>query len=333
MESIFSKIYSYRERENKNSKENFLTEIFAHCLSIDSIFLKSFLQKLGLDFENEFSIKTQSLYDDYGRPDIEINLCKSKICVLVECKIEHSERSNQLEDYKKILLEKKVSQRHLVFLTKYYEYRENENDKIRFSLIRWSDIYSLIDERNNQVTQELKLFLKNENMAETKNFNYNDIVSLLNITETLSKMDEVIDSIKDYFEKQIGALSKKSSRSTRLNDSWYVAFHEVGKPQFKFSIDVGFMWWYADVYVGVRIWIPKSEKYAETEKIKAFFDEKLNDEWLLEDFSKAYTFTGSKRVTEFVISEEEQLPKMREFLKTKINELVDLKKSDSDIFN
>ncbi|MFM2337270.1 MAG: hypothetical protein RL115_463, partial [Bacteroidota bacterium] len=112
-ESVFSKIYSYRERENKDSKENFLIEIFAHCLLADKKLFSDFLDLLELQADKEASIKTQSTYE-FGRPDIEINLPSTNTCILVECKIEHFERANQLEDYKKILAGKKVASRHLV---------------------------------------------------------------------------------------------------------------------------------------------------------------------------------------------------------------------------
>lgn len=134
-ESIFSKIYSYRERESQTPKENYLTEIFAHCLRTDKIFLQNFLKKLRLSPDNATTIKTQVPYE-FGRPDIEINIPSTKTCVLIECKIEHFERPNQLEDYKKILESKNLSKRHLVYLTKYYEFRENSNKNIKLHLMR-----------------------------------------------------------------------------------------------------------------------------------------------------------------------------------------------------
>ncbi len=331
MESIFSKIYSYRERENKNSKENFLIEIFAHCLLKDKNFFQIFLELIELDYEEDFSIKTQSIYE-YGRPDIEINLHKSNTCILIECKIEHYERINQLEDYKKILLEKNVSKRHLVYLTKYYEYRENENKNIDFSLVRWSDIYSLISEKNNQITQELKLYLKNENMSESKNFNYNDITTLLNITDTLSKMDEVIDSVKEYFEKKIGKFPKESSRSTRLYNNSYFAYNIIKKPNYRFDIEIGFSWMaYEDVTVGIRIWIPTAAKCTDAEKIKEFFENNLKD-WDFLEYSDGYYYSSSKFITEFIIEEEEQFPEIRKFLISNIDELFEIKKLNPDIF-
>src|SRR5690606_24369767 len=188
--SIFSKVYSYRERENKNSKENFLIEIFAHCLEVDKRFLSNFLGLIALNSDDEISIETQVVYD-YGRPDLEINLLKSKTCILVECKVEHYERDNQLEDYMKILLEKDVKQKHLVYLTKYYENKEITNPKIAFEIINWTDIYKLINDDNHLLTLELKTYLKDENMEDTKNFDYNDITSLMTIAGTITKMDAV----------------------------------------------------------------------------------------------------------------------------------------------
>lgn len=328
MESIFSKIYSYRERENKNSKENFLIEIFANCLLMDKNFFKAFLELLKLDYEEDFSIKTQSIYE-YGRPDIEINLNESKTCILVECKVEHFERLNQLEDYKKILLEKNVNKRHLVYLTKYYEYRENKNEKIGFSLVRWIDIYSLIKETNNQITQELKLYLEDENMSESKNFNYNDITTLLNITDTLSKMDEVIDSVKEYFEKKIGKFPKESSRSTRLYNNSYFAYNIIKKANYRFDIEIGFWWNNNQVYVGLNIWIDNAKRYKEAEKIRELFKINLKD-W--DFFEDNYSFEILENITDFIISEEGQLEEIRDFLIANIDELFEVKKLNPDIF-
>ena len=76
-ESIFSKIYSYRESENKNSKENYIIEIFAHCLQTDSKLLNEFLEYLDIKADKETNIRTQSIYE-FGRPDIEINIPSTK---------------------------------------------------------------------------------------------------------------------------------------------------------------------------------------------------------------------------------------------------------------
>lgn len=334
--SVFSKIYSYRERENKNSKENFLIEILAHCLETDEKLLKDFLEIFDLKFESEISIETQSIYD-YGRPDLEINLANSKTCILIECKIEHHERENQLEDYKKILLEKKVKKRHLVYLTKYYEHRDNNNKNINFVSLKWSDIYDLIDGNNNKpLTLELKSYLKGENMDESKSFNYNDISALLNISSTIHKMDEVIDSIKDHYQNEIGNLSKASSRSTRMKHNWYANFHSISRPNVNFEIQIGFFWWWDDVYIGVRVWLSRASKYEDTERYYKLFSKHLKH-WEPYDDEKEYTFGSYKLVNQFLVNETleeiEQIPKMREHLKACIDKLASLKKIEPNIFN
>ena len=75
-ESVFSRVFAYRQRENHSPTENFLTEIFAFCLESDENFCTDFLS-LFIDTNiswQEMSISTQESYLGYGRPDIEINL-------------------------------------------------------------------------------------------------------------------------------------------------------------------------------------------------------------------------------------------------------------------
>jgi hypothetical protein len=264
-ESIFSKIYSYRGRENKNSKENFIIEIFAHCLQTDKKLLNDFLEYLDINGDEETNIKTQSIYE-FGRPDIEINIPSTKTCILIECKIEHFERPNQLEDYKKILESKNNTKRHLLYLTKYYDFRENNNKKINLHLLKWFDVFQIIDEENSALTQELKSFIKDENMSESKNFTYTDLTVLKNITGTIRKMDEVLDGIKEYYESKIGTLSKESARSTRIKDEWYSTYQGFDhQSSHFFSISFGFMWWDDEIWLGSRVYISTSEKYKKTD--------------------------------------------------------------------
>jgi hypothetical protein len=330
-ESIFSKIYSYRERENKNSKENFIIEIFAHCLQTDNKLLKDFLKYLEIETDAETNIKTQSIYN-FGRPDIEINIPSIKTCILIECKIEHFERPNQLEDYKKILESKNNTKRHLVYLTKYYDFRENNNKKINLHLLKWFDIFQIINEENTALTQELKSFIKDENMSESKNFTYTDLATLRNITGTIRKMDEVLDGLKEYYESKIGTLSKDSARSTRLKQEWYSTFQVFQQQSsYHFYISFGFMWWEDEIYVGTRVNISKSEKYKKTEVYIKLFKRVLKT-WKVEEFDKNIDFCDYKPIAQFIIDPEEQVPAMVAFLKLGVDKLETLKKLDPKIF-
>ena len=101
MESIFSKIYPYKQKENKSNLENYLIEIFAFCLQNDDYFRNKYLAELDLIDTDYAKINTQIVYDGFGRPDIEINLPSATI--IIECKIESTERQNQLNNYTNIL--------------------------------------------------------------------------------------------------------------------------------------------------------------------------------------------------------------------------------------
>jgi len=330
-ESIFSKIYSYRERENKNSKENFIIEIFTHCLQTDNKLLKDFLEYLDVKTAEEINVKTQAIYE-FGRPDIEINIPSTKTCILIECKIEHFERPNQLEDYKKILESKNNTKRHLVYLTKYYDFRENNNKRINLHLLKWFDIFEIVDEENTAITQELKSFIKDENMSESKNFTYTDLTVLKHITGTTRKMDEVLDGIKEYYESKIGILSKESARSTRLKDEWYSTYQGFEHPgSHFFSISFGFIWWDDEIWLGSRVYISTAEKYKKTDNYIKLFKRVLKN-WEVDEFDNCITIGDYKPIAQFIIDEEEQIPAMVDFLKQGVDKLETLKKVDPKIF-
>ena len=167
-------------------------------------------------------------------------------------------------------------------------------------------------------------------MDDSKNFSYADLTALESISGTISKMNEVLDGVKEFFERKIGPFAKESSRSTRLKEDWYVATRSVGKV-FKFEIEVGFIWWWnEEVYVGIRIYLPTSAKYKNTENYCKFFKKHLKD-WEFDDDGDC-SFSKSKPVGQFIIDEEEQVPAMIQYLMELIDELEALKKVDSDIF-
>ncbi|MCB6089681.1 PD-(D/E)XK nuclease family protein [Flavobacterium psychrophilum] len=331
-ESVFSKIYSYRERENKNCKENFFTEIFAHCLSIDKNLLNDFLKLLNIETTGEVEIKTQTIYE-FGRPDIEINIPSKDICILIECKIEHFERLNQLQDYSKILELKKAKNKHLVYLTKYYDFRESENKKVNLHLVKWFDIFQIIEIENDSITKEFKKLIKDESMSESKNFNYTDLTVMKSISGTIRKMDEVLDGLKTYYEEKIGVLSKDSARSTRLTEERYCnwqVFQNAG--DYRFDVEFGFNWWFEEIYITTRVCIHTQEKYKNTAKYNNIFKRTLK-EWNFEEIKNFIIYENCSPIAQFIIDEDEQIPAMVNFLKSNVDKLLTIKKIEPEIFN
>lgn len=331
MESVFTRTYHYRERENKNNLENYLIEIFAFCLETDLKFRNDCFEVIEFDKTHKVSINTQASYKGLGRPDIEIKNDNS--IILIECKIESTERKNQLNDYLKILKKSDKENRWLIYLTKYYETKilKNEGSNITYINYKWWDIYNLIKNHHNPFTQQLKIFLKENNIAMNKNFSTIDLISLDSISGTISKMDEVIDSVKEHFEKNFGALSKQSSRSTRLKDGAYFNYKRIGQPH-KFNIDIGFMWWGEDegiIYLTTRLWIPF--KGSEKRDLIKFFKSELKG-WEEEKYDNEIIIGNYLNVNEIVATEDEQIPKMIGFLNENIDLLIELKKLHKDNF-
>jgi hypothetical protein len=298
-------------------------------LDDDLVFRNDLLRLININNQNHYNISTQNI-SDYGIPDIE--LTNDETCIIIECKIESTERDQQLSDYVKILKTRKNKEKHLIYLTKYYELKEINDDKILFNQIRWCDIFEIIHDDHNQITKQLKLFIKENNMEKAKNFNYSDILVLNNIQETISKMDEVLDTVKPYFTKHIGTLSKDSSRSTRLSEKWYANFFCVSLEQkFQFDIGVGFYWWDDIINVAIRISVPKNSKTNNSKKnYIEFFNDNLN--WEIESDENHTAFWYYKSVPEFIIEESEQIPKIIEFIEEGIDKLIALKKIDKNIF-
>ena len=328
MESLFTRLYKYRQRENKSDLENFSTELLTYCLETDLNFQKSFLEFVDCNDNLIMHISTQEPYPTFGRPDVEI-ITENSI-ILIENKVESFEGYNQLDRYVSILQQNNNRHKHLIYLTKFYECKEISDKSIKFKNIKWWDVNMLIDEKSSEITKIFGEYLIENELAMDKNFKNIDLVSLENIANVISKMDEVIDSVKSYFGSKIGSFSKDSSRSTRLQNQAYYNYKSIGDP-FKFNIDLGYFWWWGNqqIYFGIRIWIPY--KNDEKNDLISYFKENLT-EWEEEPWEKTVSFGNYKNMSEIIGTEEEQLPTMISFLKKNIDVLHDLKLRDTQIF-
>ena len=169
-------------------------------------------------------------------------------------------------------------------------------------------------------------------MSDSKNFNYEDLVTLRNVTGTISKMDEVLDSTKVYFEKNIGTLSKDSAKSTRMKDAWYSTYSVFSKQgMYYFEIAIGFIWWHDDVHVGTRVYIATTDKYRDSKTYLDLFKKNLKG-WEKSEYDDCVVFEDIEPVAKFIIEEEEQIPSMVSYLKNSIDKLSNLKNNYVGIF-
>ncbi len=329
IESVFTKVFSYRQKENHNPLENFLTEVLSFCIESDPKFRQDFFSdvlniKIGTKV---FNISTQQHYTNYGRPDIEVTY--DNTAILFECKVEANERKNQLKDYTSILINQKSAfpNKHIIFLTKYFEHKEISDVRVNLHLVRWFEVYELINNQHNQVTQELKTFLKEQNMEKVKNFTVQDLLAMKTIPATLTKMDEILEQFKSEFAKRFGGYSKDSSRSTRLANGCYINFVSLFYQKKVYYLDIGFFWWWDDIevpYLGLAIEIPK--KNFENSDLTEILDKELlsNKNWEVEDDDSYFNYYALKPITDFITQPEDNFPAMKKFMETNLKTLVDL---------
>lgn len=335
--SLFTRVFTYRQRENNSPLENFLTEIFAYCLESDNKFRSDFFSHcLGIHTKSAYlKIETQGEYEGYGRPDIEINFADTSI--LFECKVEAIERENQLEDYASILKKHRPSEhsKHIVFLTKYFEYKELIDTTINLHLIRWFAVYELIDDNHSEVTNHLKNFLKDQGMEKIKNFTIQDLLAMKTIPETMTKMDELLEQFKPECDKHFGGFSKDSSRSTCLPNSIYINYVQLNFDKSVYHLLLGFFWWWGEVEVpviGLSLELPV-RKFENSELVK-ILDKELIDKynWEFEDDGRFYFYSSFKPLTDFITADDDNIPSMRKFLQSQLNVLYETRKTYPKLF-
>lgn len=327
-DSIFSRVFSYRQRENLSPLENFLTEIFAFCLESDTVFRNDVFSKLlSIEIDNSgFCISTQEHYASYGRPDIEITF--GNTAILFECKVESREGENQLNDYASILtnVKRKFTNKHIVYLTKYFDHKELVDKGVELIAIRWYEVYELINENHNDITQQLKSFLKENNMEAVKNFTIEDLVALKTIPATISKMENILEELKPRFTKEFG----NYSREKKL-DWVYQGYSTLTYEKKEYYISATFWWEDDDTIPQFGLYLVFPIKSFENTPIIELLNKEFKNKkgWTIDDSDGSFCYAIEKPITDFITQDEDNLISMKNFVELNINTLTDLRKKYS----
>jgi len=201
MDSFFQNLYRYRELDQRGQRENFITEIFAHCLRIDEDFRAEFLNSLAINTLCEnFRCKTQHIEKDFGRPDICIELGELETIIFIECKVDSTQGENQLVRYAQSLRTAYPNQKKfLIFLTRWFEEVDiaiPENDP-KFICLRWYDIFEMLKTSQNLISKEFAKYLIVQKMSTEISFTPSEVNALKNMKEAVSKMNEFLYHLKD----------------------------------------------------------------------------------------------------------------------------------------
>ncbi|MBK6382553.1 MAG: PD-(D/E)XK nuclease family protein [Chitinophagaceae bacterium] len=321
--SVFSRVFSYRQRETHSPLENFLTEIFAFCIETDLTFRKDiFLKLLKIKLpQNICDVTTQVEYDNLGRPDIEV--CFDDTAIIFECKVQASERPNQLSDYATILTNHKLQKdKHLVFLTKYFEHREFTFDTVKPHMIRWFEVHELINTSHSEITNHLKSFLKDQEMEKVQNFTIQDMLAIKTIPETITKMEEVLEQLRPEFEKHFGGYSREKHLNYSYN-GWSKLKYETND----FYIVTGFRWDWEDEIPYFGLWLNLPKKKFSNSKFLDIIQKELiqQNEWSCDEDDMASPYL-MKPISEFIDKEEDCIPAMKRFVQQNLKAVYELRK-------
>jgi hypothetical protein len=267
----------------------------------------------------EIEISTQENYEDFGRPDIEISF--EDTCIFIESKVESKGNEDQLNNYASILLSKKIqSDKRIVYLTKYFESKKLNVEDVYLKLIRWYEVYEIINENHKDVTKQLKSFLKEQEMENVNNFSIQDIQAMKTIPETIGKMEEIIEQLRPDFEKNFGGFSREKTLyycydgySTLKYDSKY------------YYLTVGFTWWKEDGDIPLfGLWIRIKKKHFENSELASILKKELVDRygWKLDELSPYMM----KPITDFMDKEDDCIPAMKKFIGQHLKTLLEIRK-------
>ncbi len=326
--SVFQKL----RKLSDSNKEDYLTELLAHCLATDPIFWEAFLVLLQVQpgktspvLKNPV-VETQKFYPKFSPhyqeryPDIEISLPDTVI--IIENKIDSGEGDGQLPDYANILNHKRASNKILVYLTVYsdnkaYNFKELG---VNFIPLRWQKVGEAITSKCGDFTREMRTYLKNERLMMNK-FDYQDLAAINVFFSTADKINSVIvDDINDYFvrEKKLGKLNVFVPKIGGKEYGFYYNYRDI-------AICFGVASWWEDGHPKL---IVKAKFMGKTGAQKALSESFFNAlqgkgwYWIEPTGSKEFIVEKTRPLYEFLgFDEQRQRQEIIQFYKDCIDEM------------
>ncbi len=315
MESFFHRLYRYKQSDFRHQKENFLTEILAHCLDSDKIFQSEFLSLVNFNQEiKTFECQTQTIDKEFGKPDIFITI-NNNTTVVIECKVDATQEVTQLKRYADFLIKNKSKYKHLIFLTKYFEEVEAFPNSISFTHIRWYQIFDILPKSSDKISKELYKYLIEEKMSSKISFNKLDLNAIKNIQETLAKMREFLVRTKDilysYTKSKVRVLQQIEKRNYGVSTDFHGGTLWLGFYQYEDN---------EEIHIGISIEdvpIENSDfdKLNEFSKVSnwTFYDNENNDK---------RTWYNSERLSSFFENDMFNTNKAHDFLEIELSKLM-----------
>lgn len=299
LESLFLKLFRYREGKDRSPVEDFMTELLAYILKNHSEVLISILKELNIispdiDISNIY-VDTQYIIKDMGeaygsRPDIIIKFKdydQKKYSILMENKIDSGEGINQLSRYISYLKGqyKKGNVVTLIYLTKHYDSKEFikdieevQNNQVKFIQLRWWQLYQTLKKYQEiEIIRETLKFMKERGLSMSRKFSVMDINSLMNINRIKEMLQEgLAGPVEEKYNLVTGMKYSITSAESELRNTGRYIYMSNQKDWF---------------WIGIGYWIEGNlinEEYPDLRVIigiKPYHEERENVIEAFEEFS------------------------------------------------
>lgn len=247
MDSLFTRLYKYRQTEKGNSKENYLTEILAFLLRTNQDFRQNLLQAIGcINFFEEFIVESQVRDEEFGIPDVVIKIGDHTI-VVIEVKNDSLEGNEQLLRYSKYLLQSGRADKFLVYLTKHAGEPTLNKDGFKFSHLRWYSIFRMLKTSHDIFSIEFKKFLTEEKMTRKIELSADQKSAIKQYLDFWRSVKDFLEDLKDNLKRndiiEFAESIKHDTGEIGVNiKKWavpiWVGFYQGDHSEIKFGVSV-----------------------------------------------------------------------------------------------
>ena len=351
MESLFSKLFRYRQRENRSPEEDYITELIAYIFQNQKGILTSFLKECNILQDGDkiecARVSTQYVLDHSEcRPDIVIKLTKGnkkQSIIFIENKINAEEGPNQLHRYFTYLSkikQKNIRSRHLAYITKNYDSKDdldflsNNNDEVSFSQLRWWQIYQLLKpyEEIEMIKETLK-FMKERGLSMSRKFNSSDINTLMNMNRAKEMIQESLSGkVEEVFYKIGGVRYNMPSADSQLRTTGRYIY--MANQEDWFWIGIGY--WFAGrlidaKYPDIGVVVGVKPYHAERDLITNAISEYAINNTLWESFALNSEDEWRKLSIKEIMSSEDHLSEIQEWYIDALNDLQIFKENNPEL--
>ncbi|WP_123834170.1 hypothetical protein [Methylobacterium currus] len=255
--NIFNSLFNWHPNDGRTSKENFLTEAFAHVIRSNAHCCSLWMQAIfsqDIDFDSVI-INTRASHRLKGEkntiyPDMEISGYHAdgrKFGLLVENKWDSPASKSQIFKYGH--LARQLYYSHLIFIAPnslnqdiINEFNLNFPD-IGFMVFTWKQIYNVL--RNAADTQglapEFLGFMKTHNLSPADPIEADMVRGFIEGHGLANRMISLLERIRDNYDWKFIPSTHKNVKDCKITSSYGRIALEIGTPKWDGAITVGFL--------------------------------------------------------------------------------------------